>query len=76
MLGEVERVFVCQRCFSMDVRPGPCPQDGMMRVECHLGDLDNPCRRPPMDESGRILNRAPLWWVLQSAPYLRDHVRR
>jgi hypothetical protein len=39
-------------------------------ITCHVGDLEDPCRRPLMDSEGRILTRAPLWWLNQSVAEL------
>jgi hypothetical protein len=44
-------------------------------VECDPHDPDNPCRKPPIDAQGRILSRAPLWWLMRSAPYLREQIK-
>jgi hypothetical protein len=75
MVSDLRVLYVCRQCWSMATQPGPCPRDGLTRLECQPGDPDSPCRRPPMDAEGRILNRAPLWWVLKCAPYLKDHVQ-
>jgi hypothetical protein len=29
-----------------------------------------------MDAEGHILSRAPLWWLAQSAPYLREQLKQ
>jgi hypothetical protein len=42
-----------------------------MRVHCAVGGLDDPLRRPLMDEAGRVVCRAPRWWLAHTAPYLR-----
>jgi hypothetical protein len=71
MAGDVTDDDVCGRCFSVDTAAGPGPRCGQPRRRCNLCQPDNPCRRPPMDSDGRIKSRAPLWWVLASAEYLR-----
>jgi hypothetical protein len=72
MAFEITEQYVCERCFSTDTGPGPCPRCGLMRRRCELGGPDDDCRRPPMDGQGRLLSRAPLWWVVHGAPYLRE----
>jgi len=69
-------VYVCPHCFSMGQSPGRCSDCGGTRVECQPGDASNPSRKPPMDREGRILSRAPLWWLAHSAPYLRDKIKK
>ena len=68
-------IYICEHCFSVDTAPGQCPACGQPRVECDPHDPDNPCRKPPMDAEGRILARAPLWWLRRTALYLRGQVK-
>jgi hypothetical protein len=76
MSSEITVLYVCPNCFSTDTVPGNCPECGHARRECDPGDPDNPCRKPPMDAEGHILSRAPLWWLAQSAPYLREQLKQ
>ena len=69
-------LYLCPNCFSADTEPGDCPACQRPRVECDPGDPDNPCRKPPMDAEGHLLARAPLWWLAQSAPYLREQLKQ
>jgi hypothetical protein len=69
-------VYLCPNCFSADPGPGLCPACDRERVACDPGDPDNPCRRPPMDADGRLQSRAPLWWLVRSAPFLRARLAR
>jgi hypothetical protein len=71
MATDITLLYICPHCFSADSAPGHCPHCGQPRVECDARDPDNPCRKPPMDAEGRLLSRAPLWWVVRHAPYLR-----
>ena len=68
-LDETEQ-YVCERCFSTDTAPGPCPRCKLPRRHCHLGGPQDACRRPPTDADGHILSRAPMWRV-QGAPSWR-----
>ena len=72
MSDEDFTLYVCRTCFSVAQTPGPCPLDHGPRLRCDPGEPGNNCRKPPMDAEGRLLSRAPLWWVLRGAPYLRD----
>ena len=76
MSSEITVLYVCPNCFSTDTVPGNCPECGHTRSECDPGDPDNPCRKPPMDADGHLLARAPLWWLAQSAPYLREQLKQ
>jgi hypothetical protein len=59
----VEILYLCETCFYASDQPGVCPDCGHELVECRPGTPDDPCRRPLMDQEGRLLTRAPLWWV-------------
>jgi hypothetical protein len=71
-VDETTTVYVCPRCFSTDEAAGPCPRCGPQRLRCELGAPDSDFRRPPHDADGRLLSRAPLWWLVRGAPYLRN----
>jgi hypothetical protein len=68
---EVTAIYLCARCFSADGEPGLCPRCGTARVQCAVGEPDDPARRPLMDAAGRVVCRAPLWWLAHTTPYLR-----
>lgn len=76
MAGQPTVLYVCGNCFSVDEAPGKCPNCQRERIKCDLGDPDNPCRRPPMDAEGHLRSRAPLWWLVHSAPYLRAQLEK
>jgi hypothetical protein len=59
-------VYLCPVHLTPTGQPGACVQCGRELVGCRPGDPDDPCRRPMMDSSGRILTRAPLWWLRYS----------
>ena len=73
-MEELTAVYVCPRCFSTDDAAGPCPRCGPDRQRCELGAPDSAFRQPPRDAAGRVLSRAPLWWVVRGAPYLRAQI--
>ena len=66
-------VYLCPVHLTPTDQPGTCEQCGRELVGCRPGDPDDPCRRPIMDHSGRILTRAPLWWLRYS---VRDLAQR
>ena len=67
MLGpSFETVFLCPRCLDAQATGGPCPRCRVERIGCRPGDLDDACRRPLVDSAGRVLTRAPLWWLRQT----------
>lgn len=75
-----EMVFLCPRCLDAQPVGGTCPRCGVDRIGCYPGHPDDPCRRPLVDSAGRILTRAPLWWLHQTAGplmrFLDQHTER
>ncbi|MEP7358065.1 MAG: hypothetical protein ABI847_12545 [Anaerolineales bacterium] len=63
MIIELTELYLCERCFSVAEAPGPCPRCHLPRRHCQPGAADSPGRRPPIDADGRLLSRAPQWWV-------------
>jgi len=63
MIIELTDLYLCERCFSAADTPGPCPRCSEPRRHFQVGAVDDPCRRPPTDAEGRLLCRAPQWWV-------------
>jgi hypothetical protein len=59
----VERLYLCENCFHASDQPGVCPDCGQALIECCPGEPDDPSRRPLMDQEGRLLTHAPLWWM-------------
>jgi hypothetical protein len=68
----MEQVYLCPRCFEAQSSPGNCPNDGEELLGCRPGDPDDPCRRPLMNNQGKIVARAPVWWLQYS---VRDLLR-
>ncbi|GEM_PF-1519539 len=76
MTSEVEpQVFLCPNCLLPAAKPGPCTRCGRQRAGCRPGDPDDPCRKPLMSPGGRVLTRAPLWWLQHTMGNLTDHLR-
>lgn len=72
MRQEVDRIFLCPACMTPAETAGECPECGTVVIECRPGDADDPCRRPLMDEQGRVLTRAPVWWLQHRVGRLID----
>ena len=69
----MEKVYLCPQCFEAQSEPGLCPKDGSELLSCRPGDPDDPCRRPLIDTKGKIVARAPIWWLRYS---VQDLIRR
>jgi hypothetical protein len=69
-LNSNTEVYLCPVHLIPTDSPGVCDQCGRELVGCRPGDPDDPCRRPIMDARGRILTRAPLWWLRYSVSEL------
>ena len=69
-----QEIHLCPHCLFSGAEPGACPHCGHARVTCRPGDPDDPCRRPIMDRRGRVLSRAPLWWLQYSVHELAQHL--
>ncbi len=69
---ESPRFYICRRHLVPRVEPGHCPDCELELIECRPGDPDDPCRRPRMDSKGRVLTRAPLWWLRLTLGELSD----
>lgn len=65
-LNQDVEVYLCSVHLIPTGQPGVCSECGRELVGCRPGDPDDPCRRPLMDSRGRILTRAPLWWLRYS----------
>jgi hypothetical protein len=63
MIIELTDLYLCERCFSAADTPGPARAAVSRGAIFQVGAVDDPCRRPPTDAEGRLLSRAPQWWV-------------
>ena len=61
-----EWIYICPRCFEAQDSDGHCSKDGTKLISCRPGHPDDPCRRPLVDEDGKIRTRAPIWWLRYS----------
>jgi len=63
MLEQVSQIFLCPNCLSPGEAAGACVNCGTEVLTCRPGDPDDPCRRPLINAEGKVLTRAPLWWL-------------
>jgi hypothetical protein len=60
---KIEQIYLCPKCFMTQAAPGVCPRDGSELLTCRPGHPDDPCRRPLINAKGRVISRAPIWWL-------------
>jgi hypothetical protein len=60
--------YLCTMCFNTSETPRICHNRPMAHYPGHRADH----LKPPIDENGRLRNRAPLWFInaTQHAPLL------
>ncbi len=63
-------VYVCTRCTTTAGEGGTCDVCGGQRTPCRPGGAEDPGRRPLIDSGGRVLTRAPIWWLRYTVPAL------
>lgn len=73
-MSELQVIHICTRCLTPAGEGGTCSFCGGQRISCRPGDPDDPCRRPLMDEAGRVLTRAPRWWLQHTVPQLIEYL--
>jgi hypothetical protein len=61
MEGEHAVFFMCAVCFRVSLELDVC--HGRSMLYCDAGCWGDECRKPPMAANGRILTRAPRWWL-------------
>lgn len=72
-MSELIKIYVCKRCMTPAGDGGSCAYCGGEMVGCRPGDPDDPCWRPLIDADGRVMTRAPRWWLHYSVPELMGH---
>jgi len=61
-MTEAKQVFyMCAICFRTSKEPETC--HGRPMLYCDTGCWGDECRKPLMTANGRILTRAPRWWL-------------
>ncbi len=59
-MGE-QAIYVCRVCHRVDQRPLTCHPGKMLR--CNTGAPGDERSKPLFDARGRLVTRAPKWWV-------------
>ena len=70
MNGNAALLHVCTRCLTPSAEADPCRYCGGQKVACRTGGEGDPLRRPLIDRGGRLLTRAPIWWLHYTVPEL------
>lgn len=70
MNSSVGVLHVCKRCLTPSGEPDPCRYCGGQKVACRTGAEGDPLRRPRMDWRGKVITRAPIWWLNYTVPDL------
>jgi hypothetical protein len=66
-MAENRQVFyMCAACFRTSDEAENCHNRPMLH--CDTGCWGDECRKPPVTADGRLLTRAPQWWL----QHLRD----
>jgi hypothetical protein len=74
MAESKEQIYLCPKCLKAQDMPGVCPRDGTELLTCQPGHPDDPCRRPLIDAKGRVVSRAPIWWLRYTVRNLINHL--
>jgi hypothetical protein len=69
-----DRILLCPGCLTPAEAPGACEHCGTTVIECRPGEADDPCRRPLMNRNGKVLTRAPIWWLQHRVGSLIDYL--
>ena len=56
-------VYMCEVCLRSSPAAELC--HGRMMIECDAGCAGDDCTQPVTDSVGRLLTRAPKWWVFR-----------
>jgi hypothetical protein len=62
MDGEVV-FYICPKCFDITETPPDRHGHQGKLVECHPGEMGDARRKPPVDEHGHVMTRAPRWYL-------------
>ncbi len=74
MEGAAIVIYVCRRCLTPSGEFDLCRYCNGEKVACHPGAEGDPLRRPMVDAKGRVLTRAPIWWLHYTMPQLVERM--
>jgi hypothetical protein len=72
--GVTPLLYVCTRCLTPAAEPDSCSYCGGQKRACRTGEEGDPRRRPLIDWQGRVLTRAPIWWLDTTVPQLLERL--
>ncbi len=61
MAGSGRTIYVCAKCLKVSPVADTC--HGELMAECDCGSPGDERSRPIMTAEGRLVTRAPRWWV-------------
>ena len=56
-------LYVCPVCFDVTSTPPDRLGHDVKLVVCHPGEPGDERRKPPVDEHGHVMTRAPRWYL-------------
>lgn len=59
-MGKVT-IYICPTCFETSARKEKSHLHPMLL--CNIGELGDECRKPVKDQYGRLVSRAPRWYL-------------
>lgn len=71
MAGEHAVFYMCPVCFRTSSKAEACHNKPMLH--CSAGHWGDDCRKPLMASNGRLLTRAPRWWLQHRTELARIH---
>ena len=63
MKEQVRIVYMCEVCLHCSAEPGP--HHGRSMICCDAGCPGDECTKPLESDDGRLLTRAPRWWIFR-----------
>jgi hypothetical protein len=60
-MDQSQVLYICPKCFRVCETESECHAHRMVRCETGLPGDDR--RKPVMDDHGRLVSRAPLWYL-------------
>ncbi len=74
MTSSQQAFYMCVMCFNASEEPGECHVRPLLKVEC--GPPGDESTLPVTTPDGKLVTRAPRWWVEQVCKQLFEERRR
>ncbi len=55
--------YICPKCFDITTTPPDRLGHEGKLIECDPGEMGDARRKPPFDEYGHVMTRAPRWYL-------------